>query len=167
MGAIGLNAASKEIENPSDRSRVANAGWAKWTPLNLAAIAGYVASGAVITKSNKARIAGQEGVARASLAKGAITGVALAATAYSRLLGQRIMNEDGVSVQDAVTPNDETPGDVAKAQRQLKVLQWAIPAHVASLIAISSQMGEQQRPLQVLKGFGKLAKKRVAGRLSA
>jgi hypothetical protein len=167
MGAIGLNAASKEIENPSDRSRVANAGWAKWTPLNLAAIAGYLASGAVITKSNKARIAGQEGVARASLAKGAITGVALAATAYSRVLGQRIMNEDGVSVQDAVTPNDKTPDDVAKAQRQLKVLQWAIPAHVASLIAISSQMGEQQRPLQVLKGFGKLAKKRVAGRLSA
>lgn len=167
MGAIGLNAASREIENPSDRSRVANAGWAKWTPLNLLAIAGYVASGAAITKSNETRLAKQDGVARSTLVKGAITGVALAATAYSRVLGQRIMSEDGVSVQDAVTPSDKTPEDVAKAQRQLKVLQWAIPAHVASLTAISSQMGEQQRPLQVLKGFGKHAKKRVAGRLSA
>lgn len=167
MGAVGLNAASKEIENPSDRSRVANAGWAKWTPLNLAAIAGYVASGAVVTKSNKARLAKQEGVARSTFVKSAITGVALAATAYSRVLGQRIMNEDGVSVQGAVTPNDKTPDDVAKAQRQLNVLQWAIPAHVASLIAISSQMGEQQRPLQVFKGLGKHAKKQVAQRLSA
>ncbi|MCA1832208.1 MAG: hypothetical protein LC750_05660 [Actinobacteria bacterium] len=167
MGAVGLNAASKEIESPSDRSRVANAGWAKWTPLNLAAIAGYLASGAIITKDNKGRLASQEGVARSTLVKTGLTGLALAATAYSRVLGQRVMNRDGVSVHDGVTPDSQTPADVAKAQRQLKMLQWAIPAHVGSLIALSSQMGEQQRPLQVLKGLSKHATKQVAARISA
>jgi hypothetical protein len=167
MGAIGLNAASREIENPSDRLRVANAGWAKWTPLNLAAIAAYLGSGAVIAKANKGRVLGQQGVARATIAKTTVTGMALAATAYSRALGQRVMSEDGVAVEDAVTPNEKTPQEVAAAQRQLKVLQWAIPAQVAALIGITSLMGEQQRPMQVVRGIGKMAKERVASRLTA
>lgn len=162
MGAIGLNAASKEIENPSDRVRVANAGWGKWTPVNLAAIVGYLASGTILTRANKGRIVAQHGVGRASLAKGAVTGVTLAATAYSRMLGQRVMNANGVHVENAVTPSDKTPEDVAEAQRRLKLLQWLIPAHVASLIVLSSQMGEQQRPLAFLKGIGKRARRIAA-----
>jgi uncharacterized membrane protein len=38
MGAIGLNGASKEVDDPRQRARVANAGWARWTPANAAAI---------------------------------------------------------------------------------------------------------------------------------
>lgn len=155
MGAVGLNAASKEIENPSDRVRVANAGWGRWTPLNLGAIGAYLASGAVLVRANKGRLAGQHGVARASIAKGILTGASLAATGYSRAIGQKIMNAGAVDVQDAVTPNEKTPPDVASWQRQLKALQWVIAAHVGALIGLSSQMGEQQRPMQVVRGIGK------------
>ena len=155
MGAIGLNAAAAEVDDPRQRSRVANAGWARWTPANLAAIAAYLVGGAILTSENKGRMVGQKGVAGLSAAKTAVTLLALAATAYSRGLGQRIMDAGDVPVEGGTSPSVLTPPEVANAQRQLRMLQWAIPAHVGALIVISSKMGEQQRPTQVAKGVGR------------
>ena len=39
MGAVGLNGAAGEVSDPPQRARVANSGWARWTPVNLGAIA--------------------------------------------------------------------------------------------------------------------------------
>ena len=162
MGAAGLNAAAAESGEPKERGRVANAGWARWTPINLAAIGAYTVGGVVLTFSNKGRMASQKGVLGLSIAKAAVTGLAFAATAYSRVLGQRIMEAGDVAVADGTTPLPETPEDVASAQKQLKILQWAIPAHVAALIVLSSKMGEQQRPAQVAEGIVDRLLKRAA-----
>jgi hypothetical protein len=43
MGAVGLNGAAAAVEDPAQRLRVANSGWARWTPLNLAGIAAHLA----------------------------------------------------------------------------------------------------------------------------
>jgi hypothetical protein len=152
MGAVGLNAAAAEAREPTERLRVANAGWARWTPVNAAGIAAYVLGGIVLMGANKGRLTAQTGVARAVLAKNVLTLVTLAATGYSRVLGQRLMEEGKVPVQDGTTPTSETPAEVSKIQRQLKVLQYAIPVHVAGLMALTALMGEQQRPRQVLVG---------------
>ncbi|HEX2031593.1 MAG TPA: hypothetical protein VHL78_09355 [Actinomycetota bacterium] len=153
MGALSLNRAAAEVKDPSERGRVASAGWARWTPVNLAAIGAYVVGGFQLMRANKARMAGQRGVGGMTLAKGIISGMALAYTGYARALGQRIMSQGDVPVQDGTTPLPETPEEVQRAQRQLKILQYAIPAHVAALIAISAKMGEQQRPTRVAKGI--------------
>lgn len=153
MGAIGLNGAAKAVNDPRQRARVANAGWERWTPANLAAIGSYLVGGTVLTFANKGRIAGQKGVASTSLAKAGLTAMTLGATAYARALGQKVIESGDVPVEDGTTPTAGTPEEVAKSQKQLKVLQWAIPAHVAALIAISSKMGEQQRPHEVAQGL--------------
>src|SRR4029453_2988659 len=46
MGATGVNGAAAVVEDPTQRLRVANSGWARWTPLNLAGIAAHLAGGA-------------------------------------------------------------------------------------------------------------------------
>lgn len=153
MGAVGLNRASAEPKDPSERGRVANAGWSKWTPINLAGIAAYVLGGMQLMRANKGRLAAQQGVGSMTLAKNIVTGVAFVATGYARVLGQQVMKHGDVPVEDATTPLPETPEEVAQAQRRLKILQWAIPAHVAALIALNAKMGEQQRPMQVISGM--------------
>jgi hypothetical protein len=153
MGALGLNRAAAEVKDPGERGRVANAGWARWTPVNLAAITAYLVSAGQLTKENKGRLIAQKGVGGLSTAKTVLTGATLAATAYARLLGQRVMKQGDVPVEDGTTPLPETPPEVARAQRRLKVLQWAIPANVAALIVISAKMGEQQRPTEVARGL--------------
>ena len=131
----------------------ANAGWNRWTPVNLAGIAAHVAGGAVLLGANKGRVASQRGVAQATVAKTALTGAALAATAWSRALGAKLDQAGEVSVEAGTDPSDDTPQDVAKAQRQLKVLQWVIPALTGAVLVLNARMGEQQRPAQVTGGL--------------
>src|SRR5829696_9226283 len=92
MGAVGVNGAAAEAESPTERSKIANAGWARWTPVNLAAIAAHLAGAVVLTSGNKGRVATQAGVGQASALKTGLTGAALAATGWSRVLGQKVMN---------------------------------------------------------------------------
>jgi hypothetical protein len=152
MGAVGLNGAAAEVEEPKQRLRVANSGWNRWTPVNLAGIAAHLAGGAVLLGANKGRLTSQQGVASATVVKTALTGAALAATAWSRALGARLDQAGQVPVEGATEPG-AAPEDVAKAQRQLKVLQWVIPALTGAVLVLSARMGEQQRPAQVSGGL--------------
>ncbi len=163
MGAIGVNGAAAQVEEPKQRLRVANAGWNRWTPVNLAGIAAHLAGGAVLLTANKGRVAGQQGVAQATAVKTALTGAALAATAWSRALGAKLEEAGEVPVQGGTEPSADTPEDVAKAQRQLKVLQWVIPALTGAVLVLNARMGEQQRPAQVSGGLlGRLRPGRAA-----
>ena len=164
MGAVGLNGASSEVSDPTDRARVANSGWGRWTPVNAAAIGAHLVGGAKLTTANKGRLAGQKGVGSASALKAGLTAAALGATAYSRVLGQKVMEaeakeaqssfgSDGLPVGDATTPSSQTPEDAAQAQRQLKLLQWAIPVLTGGLLVLNARMGEQQRPTEIARGL--------------
>ena len=153
MGAVGLNGAAADVEEPEQRLRVANAGWSRWTPVNLAGIAAHVVGGTVLLGANKGRVASQQGVASATVVKTALTGAALAATAWSRALGARLDQAGEVPVEGGTEPSGDTPEDVAKAQRQLKVLQWVIPALTGAVLVVNARMGEQQRPAQVTGGL--------------
>jgi hypothetical protein len=163
MGAVGLNGAAADVEEPKQRLRVANAGWNRWTPVNLAGIAAHVVGGAVLLGANKGRVASQQGVAQATVFKTALTGAALAATAWSRALGAKLNEAGEVLVEGGTDPSIDTPEDVAKAQRQLKVLQWVIPALTGAVLVLNARMGEQQRPAQVSGGLlGRLRPGRAA-----
>jgi hypothetical protein len=163
MGAVGLNGAAADVEEPKQRLRVATAGWNRWTPVNLAGIAAHVAGGAVLLGANTGRVASQQGVAQATVIKTALTGAALAATAWSRALGAKLNEAGEVPVEGGTDPSIDTPEDVAKAQRQLKVLQWVIPALTGAVLVLNARMGEQQRPAQITGGLlGRLRPGRAA-----
>jgi hypothetical protein len=153
MGAVGLNGAAAQVEEPEQRLRVANSGWNRWTPVNLAGIAAHLGGGAVLLGANKGRVASQQGVASATVIKTALTGAALAATAWSRALGAKLDQAGEVPVEGGTESAATTPEDVAKAQRQLKVLQWVIPALTGAVLILNARMGEQQRPTQVSGGL--------------
>jgi enoyl-CoA hydratase/carnithine racemase len=156
MGAIGVNGAAADVDDPRQRARVANAGWGRWTPFNLVAIGAHLVGGAQLLKANKGRVATQKGVLANTNVKLALTAGALGATAYSRLLGQKVMNAGDTE------PLPSTPPEVAKAQKQLKALQWAIPGLTGAVLASSSLHEEQQRPSEVLKGTLKAVPGRAA-----
>jgi hypothetical protein len=76
----------------------------------------------VLLTGNKGRMATLRGVAGATVAKATVTGLALAATAYARALGERLMQAGDAPVEGGTTPAGDTPPDLAGAQRQLTVL---------------------------------------------
>ncbi len=132
---------------------MANAGWNRWTPVNLAGIAAHLAGGLILTGANKGRLTGQQGVAQASLVKTGLTVLALGATAWARALGAKLDQAGEVPVEGGTDPGGDTPQDVARAQRQLKYLQWGIPLLTGAMLVLNARMGEQQRPAQVTGGM--------------
>jgi CBS domain-containing protein len=161
MGAVGLNGAAAVVDQPEQRLRVANAGWARWTPVNLAGIAAHVAGGSMLLVANKGRLASQRGVATATIAKTALTGLALAATGYSRVLGAKLQRVGDAPVEGGTTPTTGTPEEVTRVQRQLNVLQWVIPGLTGATLVLNAKMGEQQRPTKVTTGLLQGARRRL------
>ena len=150
--AVALNSAAAEAGTPGGTGRVANTGWNRWTPVNAAAIGAHLVGSVGELIGNKGRLTAQPGVASMSLAKTGLTVAALGATGYSRALGRKVAEDTSVPAESATDPSPATPDHVAKAQKQLKALQWVVPALTGALVVISSFAGEQQRAGSVKKG---------------
>lgn len=153
MGAVALNGASRDIADPRDRARIAADGWARWAPVSAAAIAAHLVGGAGLVLANRGRVRAQSGVTANTVVKTALTAGALATTAYSGVLGAKIMAAGRVPAEAGTVPSEDTPADVAAAQRQLRPLQWLTPAFTAAVVVLGAQQGEQQRPAEVAKGL--------------
>lgn len=156
--AVALNPAAGEPHNARDRGSVVNTGWDRWTPVNAAGIGAHLIGGAGVLAANKGRLASQQGVASMTVIKLVLTGAALGATGYSRLLGNKVSAQSDVALASGTTPSEATPAEVAGAQKQLRILQWVIPALTGAILVVSSFAGEQQRSTEMLKG--------IAGRVS-
>jgi hypothetical protein len=152
--AVALNAAAGETRRLSDAGAVVNAGWDRWTPVNAAAIGANLLGSVGLLWGNKGRIGAQQ-VRTMSLVKAGLTVAALGVTGYSRILGNKVSQHSDVPVQDGTTPSEQTPDDVAAAQKQLKALQWAVPALTGALVVVSAFAGEQQRSTNVFAGIWK------------
>ena len=153
MGAVALNGASKDISEPAERARVTASGWARWTPFAAAAIAAHLIGGAGLVLAHRGRISSQAGVGANTAVKTALTGAALATTAYSGLLGARLSRAGDVPSEGGTVPGDATPEQVAGTQQRLRVLQWITPVLTGALVVLGAQQGEQQRPGQQLRGL--------------
>ncbi|GHB25799.1 hypothetical protein [Streptomyces chryseus] len=153
MGAIGLNgAANRSADDEMSTARIASAGWAAWTPVNAAAIGAHLVGGAGLLGANSARVAYQQGVGASTVAKLVLTGAALAATAYTRVVGKKVELASSLDPRDAEMAA-EHPIKFGQAQRQLTLLQWAVPALTAGVLVLNALHGEQQRPEQQRLGM--------------
>ncbi len=153
-GAVAVNGAAADVPDPQTRLRVANAGWARWTPVNAAAIAAHLIGGAGLLQANKRRVAAQSGVGTATTAKLVLTGAALVVTAYSRALGKKLQQAEWTTpVEGGTDPAPNTPPELAKAQQRLDTCQWLIPVLTGSISVMTAVQGEQQRPLPQTLGI--------------
>ncbi|MEC4576277.1 hypothetical protein [Streptomyces virginiae] len=154
MGAVGLNGAAKEQSGGAWQvgARIASSGWSKWAPLGAAAIAAHLVGSSGLLAANAARVVSQQGVAASTLAKSAVTGAALAATAYTRMLGKKIEYASSESPADAEKA-ERHPVETKKAEEHLAVMQWVVPALTGGLLVLNALHGEQQRPAEQLHGM--------------
>ena len=150
MGAVGLNGATAQAGTPGERLRLSSLGWAKWAPVQLAALAIHGIGGIGLIGSNKTRLVAQKESRTNTVAKIVITVLAGATTAYSAVLG-RVINDHSDEPTEGVTEPAAGASDaLVAAQRQQRILQWATPALTLVLIVLAAQQGEQQRPLKGL-----------------
>jgi hypothetical protein len=164
MGAIGVNGASQDIKDPTERAAIASDGWARWAPVSAAAIGAHLVGATGLLLANRDRVRGQRGVGVNSLVKAGLTAAAIGATAYSGILGAKIASAGkSAPAEGGTVPSEETPDNVAKLLQQQRVLQWATPALTAGIIILGAQQGEQQRPSEQLSNRAWSAVKGAVG----
>lgn len=146
MGAIGLNGAAAEARDPRERTELSSAGWARWAPVNALAIGAHVVGGVGLIGGNKARLAKQPEAQANTTVKAAVTVAAVVVTAYSGVLGAKVAKHAEQGGAGATEPLPGASRKLKRAQRKLRVTQWLIPALTGTLVVLSAQQGEQQRP---------------------
>ncbi|MCM3659582.1 hypothetical protein M3148_01040 [Georgenia satyanarayanai] len=147
MGAIGLNGAAAEAENPRERLTLSSAGWARWAPVNAIAIAAHVYGGLGLLAGNKVRLSKQPETQANTALKTAVTGAAILSTAYSGLLGRKVAKLADEGTHGVTEPRAGASAKLKRAQRRLRTLQWMTPGLTGALVVLTAQQGEQQRPL--------------------
>ena len=162
MGAVGVNGAAGAAKDPTERARLSSIGWAKWTPVQVAAVGVHAVGGIGLMLSNRKRLASQPGAGSATVVKLVLTGAAAAVTAYSGVLGKRVAQHADEGAAGATEPGPTSSPELANAQRQLKACQWAIPALTSTLIVLGVVEGEQQRGVAGLLDLGGDEVKRAA-----
>lgn len=134
MGAIALNGASREVDDHTQRARVANAGWFRWAAVVPVAVGAHLFGAAGLTRDAGCT----HETTPLSGVRAAVTIAAMLATLESGRSGRQVVAQGDVPVASAVQPISETPEPVAKAQRRLRVVQWLIPALTGSLVLINA-----------------------------
>ncbi|MDR6413404.1 hypothetical protein [Pseudarthrobacter sulfonivorans] len=153
MGAIGLNGAAADAKDPAERTRLSSKGWMKWAPVQTAAFASHLVADLAIAFENKERIAKQDGVARDTVIKTAVTLAGAAVTLYAGILGKKVDQLADQGGEGATEPRPGASDELKSAQQQLKMLQWAIPALAGAVIILGAKHGEMQRPKNVFAGL--------------
>lgn len=153
MGAVGLNGAAAAAKDPKERTRLSTIGWAKWTPVQVAAFAAHAAGGIGLLIGNQGRIANQDGVSSNTLIKSVVTVAGMGLSLYSGILGKKVGKFADQGGAGATEPRPGASDELAKAQKQLKTLQWLLPVVSGTVIVLGAQQGEMQRPSNVKKGL--------------
>jgi hypothetical protein len=157
MGVVGLNGGTAKAEDPRERLRLASIGWARWAPVQLAAIAVHGIGGVGLILGNKGRLAGQGEARTNTLVKTLVTGAAGAASVAAGLAGSQILKRSDEGGEGVTEPRPGASDELKAAQRAEKLLQWSIPVLTGVLIVLAAQQGEQQRATAGIAGT--LAKK--------
>lgn len=149
MGAVGLNGGTAKATDPAERLRLSSIGWAKWAPVQLAAIIAHGIGGAGLILGNKSRLAAQPGSRTNTKVKFALTAAAAAAAAtlYAGILGTKIAKHADEGGEGVTEADEVASPELTSAQRQQRVVQWVLPALTGVLIVLGAQQGEQQRPV--------------------
>ena len=145
MGAVGLNGGTATANEPRERLRLSSNGWAAWSPWQIGAVAAHTIGGVGLILANRGRLQHQPGAQANTVIKLAVTGVAAAATAYSGYLGYQLQQRQSQGTDGVTEPAAGSSDELASAQQQLKILQWATPALTGVLVVLGAQQGEQQR----------------------
>lgn len=153
MGAVGLNGASADVADATDRIRVSSLGWARWTPVAAGAIGVHLVGGAGLTLAHRDQIRKHSGVSATTMTKTALTVAAIASTAYSGVLGARLGRTDRIPAASGTAPATNTPATIATLQQQLRILQWVTPVLTGLIVVLGAQQGEQQRPDEYIQGI--------------
>ena len=126
MGALAMNPAVEVLDDPEERGKMVDEGWARFQPFAAAGLTAAIITH-IIMRRNPPRRPSQCYKTTARV-KDALLGAAVVSSVASLALGEYTVNYEPdayTPIESATTPDEETPEEVAQAQSGLSIASWA------------------------------------------
>ena len=146
MGCVALNPAVEVLDDPEERGKMVDEGWARFQPWGAAGLAAAMVTH-VMMRRNPPRRPSQAYVNVARI-KDALMLSAGVSSLASMALGEYAVNSEPdayTPIEQADKPHEDTPEDAEKAQGGLTVASWAtLLSGVGILITGAILAGERE-----------------------
>ncbi|MBV9867410.1 MAG: hypothetical protein JO316_18795 [Abitibacteriaceae bacterium] len=126
MGTLAMNPAVEVLDDPEERGKMVDEGWARFQPWAAAGLTGALISHFIMRRNPPKRpSASYKNTARI---KDLLYGVAVVSSIASLALGEYAVNQEPdayTPIESATTPTEDTPEEAAQAQGGLTISSWA------------------------------------------
>ncbi|MDF2441027.1 MAG: hypothetical protein JWN98_2011 [Abditibacteriota bacterium] len=127
MGVLALNPAVEVLDDPEERGKMVDEGWARFQPWGAAGLAATVVTHILMRRNPPRRPSDR--YKTAAMIKDLCLGAACVSSVASMALGEYAMHQEPdayTPVDSATTGTEETPDDTKAAQSGLTVASWGI-----------------------------------------
>lgn len=149
MGTLAMNPAVEVLDDPEERGKMVDEGWARFQPYAAAGLLGSIITH-IIMRRNPPRRPSSTYKTAARL-KDLLLGVAVVSSVASLALGEYSTHYEGdgyTPMDSATTPSDDTPEPVEQAQCGLSVASWAqLVSGLGLLITGAICAAEREKPV--------------------
>ena len=145
MGILGLNPAVEVLDDPEERGKMVDEGWARYQPYGALGLAAATVSH-IVTRRDKPRRPSQC-YQTAALVKDVCLGVAIVSSIASVALGEYSTEYEAdayTPMESATTPESETPEPVVAAQKGLSISSWALLISGLGFIAAGAVLSHER-----------------------
>jgi hypothetical protein len=125
MGTLAMNPAVEVLDDPEERGKMVDEGWALFQPWAAAGLLGALISHVALRRGGPRDASGC--YKSAAVAKDLLMVSALVSSVASMALGEYAMHQEPdayTAIEDATTPTDGTDYDTAQAQSGLTIASW-------------------------------------------
>ena len=127
MGTLAMNTAVEVLDDPEERGKMVDEGWARFQPYAAAGLTASVITH-VLMRRNPPRRASESYKTTARVKDGLLVAAVVSSIA-SLALGEYSTHYDSpdayTPMESATTPTEDTPEPVEQAQKGLSVSSWA------------------------------------------
>lgn len=139
MGVLALNPAVEVLDDPEERGKMVDEGWARFQPWGAAGLAATVVTHVLMRRNPPRRPT--DTYKTAAMVKDLCLGAACVASVASMALGEYAVHQEPdayTPIDSATTPTEETPDDTKAAQSGLTVASWGILISGLGLLVTSA-----------------------------
>ena len=127
MGTLAMNPAVEVLDDPEERGKMVDEGWARFQPYAAAGLTAAIISHVIIRRNPPRRPS--DTYKTAARVQDALFGAAVVSSIASLALGEYSTHYESpdayTPMESATTPTEDTPEPVEQAQKGLSVSSWA------------------------------------------
>lgn len=145
MGTLAMNPAVEVLDDPEERAKMVDEGWARFQPWGAAGLAAAIVTHIIMRRKPPRRPS--QAYKTTAILKDLLFGAAAVSSVASMALGEYAVHQDPdayTPIESATTSTDETPEETEYAQQGLTLASWVSLVSGLGLVVTSAILASER-----------------------